>query len=147
MPYVLAPVVPLDSFDITAALGVSLNFQVPELFQPIYSSQQQALNNLKNLLLTKIGERVSLPTYGSNLALIIFEPNLNDLKDRIKDLINRPVAQWLPYIDILDIIITTNEDNPDLQNTIEIQIIFSVNETESQLNINVSPNGTITTNT
>lgn len=128
-------------------LGISLNFQQNQVFQSIYSvsTDQQALNNLKNLLLTKIGERVGQPTYGSNLLYILFEPNLNDVKDNIKELITTPVSYWLPYININDIIITTSEDNPDLQHEIEIKIDFNVdNFIFNTLTINYDSDGTIT---
>lgn len=129
-------------------LGISLNFQNPQLFLAILSQQEQALQNLKNLLLTKTGERVGLPTYGCDLLYILFQPNLNDIKDQIKQLITDPVSYWLPYIQIIDIVITTNEDNPNLQHEIEIKIVFSVDETADiqSLTINANDNGTITAN-
>lgn len=129
-------------------LGVSLNFLTAGLFQPVSSISIQALNNLKNLLLTKIGERVGQPTFGCDLLYIIFEPNLNEIKTEIKDFITAPVAYWLPYINIIDIVITTAQDNPNLQHEVEIKIIFSVDETNTQiLNISADSNGTVTTTT
>jgi phage baseplate assembly protein W len=144
MPYTLVNTsnIPLE----INPLGISLNFQQSQVFQSISSNSLQALNNLKNLLLTRIGERVAQPTYGSNLLYILFEPNLKDLKDNIKDFITTPVSYWLPYIIINDIIITTNEDNPDLQHEIEIKIEFQVdNFIFNTLTINYESNGTITT--
>lgn len=130
------------------ALGVSLNFQTNGLFQSVSSISIQALNNLKTLLLTKIGERVGLPTFGCDLLFILFEPNLNEIKSDIKDLITAPVAYWLPYIEIIDIVITTAQDNPNLQHEVEIKIVFSVDETNTQiLNISADSNGTVTTTT
>jgi len=145
MPYTLVNKnsTPLVNFP----LGISLNFQQAQVFESISSTNnnQQALNNLKNLLLTKIGERVGQPTYGSNLLYILFEPNLNDFKDNIKELITTPVSYWLPYININDIIITTSKDNPDLQHEIEIKIDFDVdNFIFNTLTINYDSDGTIT---
>jgi phage baseplate assembly protein W len=129
-------------------LGISLNFQVSELFESITSinNPKQALNNLKNLLLTKIGERLGNPTYGCDLLYVIFEPNLNEIKDEIKQIITTPVSYWLPYIDILDIVITTAQDDPNLQHEVEIKIVFSVdNFIANTLTINYESDGTITT--
>jgi phage baseplate assembly protein W len=109
-------------------IGIGLNFQNTALFQTLLSNPDQLVNNLKNLLLTKIGERYGVPTYGSDLLYILFEPNLNDLKDNIKDLIRTPINKWLPQINVIDIVITTAEDNPDLQHEIEIKIIFSTDD-------------------
>lgn len=131
-------------------LGISLNFQVSELFETITSvnNSKQALNNLKNLLLTKIGERIGFPTYGCDLLYVIFEPNLNAIKNDVKQLITTPVSYWLPYIEIIDIVITTAQDNPNLQHEIEVKIIFSVDGANIQvLNINVDSNNVVTTTT
>jgi phage baseplate assembly protein W len=126
--------------------GIGLNFETSQLFDNVYQNATQAINNLKLLLLTKIGERFGVPTYGSDLLYILFEPNLNDLKDNIKDLIRTPINKWLPGIEVIDIVITTAEDNPDLQHEIEIKIIFSIDDAFVQeLNINATATGTVTT--
>lgn len=136
----------IASINIQTPIGIGLNFQTSQLFELISNNPTQLLNNLKNLLLTKIGERYGVPTYGSDLLYILFEPNLNDLKDSIRDLIRTPVNLWLPQINIIDIVITTAEDNPNLQYEVEIKIIFSVNENLVQeLNINTTSTGTVTT--
>jgi phage baseplate assembly protein W len=129
-------------------LGVGLNFQNTELFQSVINVNEQVTNNLKNLLLTKIGERVGQPTFGCDLLYILFEPNINDIKDDIKTFITTPVAYWLPYINIIDIVINTAQDNPNLQHDVEIKIVFSIDETNIQiLNIATDSTGTITTTT
>ena len=136
----------IASINIQTPIGIGLNFQTSQLFELISNNPTQLLNNLKNLLLTKIGERYGVPTYGSDLLYILFEPNLNDLKDDIRELIRIPVSKWLPQINIIDIVITTAEDNPDLQHEIEIKIVFSINDTLVQeLNINTTSTGTVTT--
>jgi len=133
-------------FDNLQPLGIGLNFETSQLFDNVYQNATQAINNLKLLLLTKIGERFGVPTYGSDLLYILFEPNLNDLKDNIKDLIRTPINKWLPGINVIDIVITTAEDNPDLQHEIEIKIIFSIDDAVVQeLSINTTATGTVTT--
>jgi phage baseplate assembly protein W len=129
-------------------IGVGLNFQPSQLFQQMFNNPDQLVNNLKNLLLTKIGERYGVPTYGSDLLYILFEPNLIDLKDSIKELIRTPINYWLPLINVIDIVITTAEENPNLQHEIEIKIIFSIDDKNVQeLTINASSTGAVTTTT
>ena len=70
MGYKIQPVQTNSAVDNTA-LGVEINFNGPGVFVPVYSTDQQALNNLKNLLLTRIGERYDNPAYGTNLLNII----------------------------------------------------------------------------
>lgn len=106
-------------------LGISYNSPTG-IFKPIYISQDQALENLKTLLLTRIGERYGDPNYGTFLLNAIFEPNITELKDSIKDLIIPKISNFLPYIDIQDINIVTAEDDPALNHNIQITITFSV---------------------
>ena len=134
--------------DIQLPIGIGLNFETSQLFDGIYQNTTQVLNNLKLLLLTKMGERYGIPTYGSDLLYVLFQPNLNNLKDAVKELIRTPINKWLPNVNVIDIVITTAEDDPNLQHEIEIKIIFSVDDTLVQeLNINTTEFGTVTTST
>jgi hypothetical protein len=61
---------------VNTALGITLPFNGPfGLFTSTYTTQQQALSNLKNLLLTAKGERVNQPKFGTDLIRLLFEPN------------------------------------------------------------------------
>ena len=55
-------------------------------------------SNLKNLLLTKKGERVLQPNFGSGLQSLLFEPIDETFETRVADTITESVSQWLPYI-------------------------------------------------
>jgi uncharacterized protein len=83
------------------------------------------------LLLTRIGERVMQPTYGTNLINIIFEPNLSSLKTEIQTLIQDPINYWLPYINIESIDIITNEDDSNMIHNIQITINYSVDNLDT----------------
>jgi phage baseplate assembly protein W len=107
-------------------LGVSFGVTRTALFSPIYTTNKQTHENLKTLLLTRIGERYLQPSYGTNLLNIIFEPNLVDLKPEIQDLISVPISYWLPYINIDSIDITTNEDDPNMNHDVKISITYAV---------------------
>lgn len=125
MPYqVIEPLV--SSADVKP-LGIAL-----QSFTPIYLTTDQAFENLKTLLLTRKGERYHLPTYGTRLLNVLFEPNTNLIKQTINDIISQPVSQWLPYINIEDIDIITSEDDPDLNYNIQITISFSVAQFSTQ---------------
>jgi phage baseplate assembly protein W len=111
-------------------LGISFSANA-SLFAPIYTTDIQTKENLKTLLLTRIGERVMQPTYGTNLITIIFEPNLSSLKTQIQTLIQEPVNYWLPYINIDSIDVITNEDDPTLIHNIQITINYSVDNLDT----------------
>jgi uncharacterized protein len=110
-------------------LGVSFSANT-SLFAPIYTTTTQTRENLKTLLLTRIGERIMQPTYGTDLITILFEPNLSSLKSEIQTLIQEPISYWLPYINIESIDVVTNEDDPTLIHNIKITINYSVDNFE-----------------
>lgn len=109
------------------ALGVKLNFNNPGLFGLNYLSIDQATANLKNLLLTRIGERVHKVTFGTPLLEILFEPNVSNLKQDIEIAVSDAITFWLPYITIEVFDIITADDNPSLPHNISISISFRVN--------------------
>lgn len=113
-------------------LGIGFPFTGPAVFQSIYTTSEQALSRLKTLILTRKGERYQLPTFGTNLLDIIFEPNLSNLKEDIIDIITGPVNFWLPDIDIESIDITTAEDDPSLDYQIRISITVSIVTLETE---------------
>ncbi len=126
-------------------LGISLNFNNPGVFEPIYLSDTQALENLKNLLLTTPGERVENVIFGCDLMNVIFEPNTENIKDTISEIISGAVSYWLPYISLTELDIKSIIDDPTLENVIEISISFQVTGTidEQTLSIQLTENGVV----
>ena len=115
----------------TAALGVKIGSNT-NIFDKIYDKPEQAKENLKNLLLTNIGERYMLPNFGCNLAKILFDPISDNIKTDIETSIKKATGKWLPYISINQIDIKTYEDDPSLDHAIQISITFSVKNFNKQ---------------
>jgi phage baseplate assembly protein W len=86
------------------------------------NSLQQSQHNLKNLLLTHIGERVGQPEFGSALKALCFEQDDNELPEKIEVEIKRAVSEWLPYINIISTTTLTDEGNA---NKIYVKINYS----------------------
>jgi phage baseplate assembly protein W len=125
-------------------LGVDLSFTYTGIFKPLYSPLKQASANFRNLLQTQRGERYYHPSFGCDLIAILFEPNVNELKGEISAIITEATAEWLPYIDIDDISITTNEDDPLLEHQLVISITISSNTIQTEkIVIFVGENGNI----
>ena len=102
------------------------------------NSIQQAVHNLRNLLLTHVGERVGQPEFGSRLREICFEPEDNDLPEKIETEVRRSVEFWLPYINIQEV--RTLTDSAD-ENKIFVELTFSTStdpESQSQIIIDAS---------
>ena len=58
------------------------------------NSLQQARHNLRNLLLTQVGERVGQLEFGSNLRALIFEPDDKNLPIKIEEEVRRATSRW-----------------------------------------------------
>ena len=75
------------------------------------NSLQQARHNLRNLLLTQVGERVGQLEFGSNLRALIFEPDDKNLPIKIEEEVRRATSRWLPYINIQNVQTLSDDGN------------------------------------
>ena len=107
-------------------LGVQLSFNNPGIFKTLYTTNDQAKANVRNLLLTRIGERYNQINFGTNLLNIVFQPNTPETKELINTEITSALSFWLPYISIQNLEILTVEDDPTLINTIKITLSYTV---------------------
>ena len=107
------------------AIGVMLPFCKPNgLFQLSYTTEQQAISNLKSLLLTRKGERLFQPNFGSDVYSLMFENINSDLSSELNESLRADIEYWLPYIIIDDINIEVIED----RNYVRIELSFKVTE-------------------
>ena len=94
-------------------------------FEQAFSSFEQAKSNLKNLLLTRKGERIMQPNFGSGLHELLFEQADDELETRLEEEITNTVNFWLPYIDISEIDVTMTDELKD-KNRVDMKVIFTV---------------------
>ena len=73
--------------------------------------------DLLQLLLTNPGERVMLPTFGTPLRELIFEPNDNFLETKAKQVVSNAILQWEPRIVINNIEVTSKTPKNVLNKT------------------------------
>ena len=104
-------------------LSFPLGFRGNALFNRTKTIEEQARHNLKNLLLTNLGERPHQPEFGSRLLEVVFEFKDDAL---IEEVINEAVDRWLPYININTITTTVDGTNP---NRLNVSVDFSVSTT------------------
>lgn len=124
-------------------LGIKLSSET-SLFTTLYDINEQSKENLKTLLLTSVGERYMIPQYGSNLLNIIFQPNIDELKIEIADIIQSAINSWLPYINIEKLDIKTASDDITMGNSTEIILTFSVQNFQTQtISIGITDNKVI----
>jgi len=108
------------------AIGITLPLQFANnTFQQSFKTIEQAKSNIKNLLLTKKGERVLQPEFGSGLQELLFEQNVDDFEEKIEDSINTAIETWLPYVTIEEINIEATDELRD-NNRVNISLKFKV---------------------
>ena len=139
MAYVVETLNTTTTTEKQIGLGVKLTNNVT-CFDTLYDKNEQAKENLKSLLLTKIGERYMLPDFGTELINILFEPNTDLLNIDIQSMLMERVGYWLPYVSIQTIDVKTAQSNPELTNEIEILIIFAVLDSFNTDSIKLSIN-------
>ena len=119
---------PID-FEKDVAVGVKLPFGKPNgLFAQSYTTEEQATSNLKNLLLTRKGERPFQPDFGSDVYSLLFENIDIDLDERISETLSEDIKFWLPYIVIDNIDVKTEPD----RNFVKIELRFRIRNPGAQ---------------
>ena len=122
-------------------IGINRNSDSNGIFAVNYTTLTQAKDNLRNLILTKKGERVQQPEFGCDIWLLVFEQiDGENLENRIESSILDAVQSWIPNININQIIF--DYDNNDIDNNrialdIKFSLISNPNLTERiQINVN-----------
>ena len=113
------------SFQTTGGKGV---------FTLSYTTEDQAISNLTNLLLTRKGERYMQPNFGTDIYDSIFEQNTDILADILKSSLEDDISYWLPYITLINVDIFRDTRN---ENALNIRIVFRVTNVGANLVINV----------
>jgi len=109
------------------------------VFTQSYTSELQSISNLKNLLLTRKGERFMQPNFGTDIYTTLFEPNTELVRENLQLSLTDDIEFWLPYIQISEIGVVNSLDNHSLtirlrytvqNSTIERVIMVLANENE-----------------
>ena len=124
-------------------LGIGINKSSDRggIFAVNYTTLTQAKDNLKNLILTRKGERLMNPEFGCDVWRVLFEPSDGSLiETSIENSIVDAVSIWLPYLNIDTIIFDYDEndiDNHRIALDIKFSLISNRNLGESvQINVN-----------
>ena len=101
-------------------LSFPLGYLGKGMFNRTKTLAEQARHNMKNLLLTNLGERPHQTEFGSRLLEVVFEFKDDAL---IEQVINEAVDKWLPYVTINSVTSVVDSTNP---NRLNVSIDFSV---------------------
>jgi phage baseplate assembly protein W len=97
------------------AIGITLPLQRGNngFFNQSFQTIDQVKSNIKNLILTRKGERLMHPTFGTELYDSLFNQNTDDLEIEIQNSIESAIAEWMPFISIEEILVDQSNTNRD----------------------------------
>jgi phage baseplate assembly protein W len=110
--------------DVYIGIGLPLNHNKDGFFNRTKTSLEQTKSNIKNLLLTRKGERLGNPSFGSDLFAVLFEQEGDDLESKVEEAIRSAMSEFLPFVIINNIRTNFSTTN---NNTINVSIQFSLN--------------------
>ena len=124
--------------DVYIGIELPLNHNKEGFFKQTKTSLEQTKSNIKNLLLTRRGERLGNPTFGSDLFAVLFEQEGDDIESKVEETIRSAMSEWLPFVIINNIETKFSTTN---KNAINVSMQFSLNvdtTTLEQLSMNIS---------
>jgi phage baseplate assembly protein W len=108
----------------------SKNFGTKDLAR--LTNEDSIINSLKNIVLTKRGERPFFPEFGCNISGLLFENFSKFTTDAIETEIKTAIENFEPRVRTIKVIALESQDN----HSIEIQLFFTtINNPE---NISIS---------
>ena len=122
--------------DTYVGVGFPLNHNSKGFFSRTKTALHQTKSNIKNLLLTKKGERLGNPLFGSDLFAVLFELE-GDVESRMEEAIRSSIKQWLPFVKVENVETKFSELNNSVVN---VKVTFGINTDPTsleQLNIDL----------
>ena len=117
----------IDTQDKSVGVSLPIGGGNNGYFAVNYTTKNQIKTNLKNLILTEPGERLSNPKFGTPLRQFIFEPyEEGDFEMRIENVITKAISTYLPYVTIESIIFENNNDVKD-KHLVNLELKYSIN--------------------
>jgi phage baseplate assembly protein W len=115
------------------AIGVSLPFNGPGVFNSTYSTKDQIKSNLVNLLLTSIGERVMNPNFGTELRRFLFEGITDNNIELLRESLLNSITIYVPGITVTSIDVAPNAD----YNLIDLSVnyLIDISQTPDEVTI------------
>jgi phage baseplate assembly protein W len=98
------------------------------VFIQSYTTELQSISNLKNLLLTRKGERYMQPNFGTDIYASVFEPNTDLTRENLQLSLQDDIEFWLPYIQLSAIEVIGNVDSY----SISVRIRYTVQNSNTE---------------
>ena len=115
------------------------------IFTQSYSTEEQAISNMINLLLTRPGERPMQPKFGSPIPDYQFEPNSPGNQHALQNGVEETIKLWLPYIDLISVTVqygtSVKFPHHNDEHTAAISISFRITKAGANRTITIYTDG------
>ena len=89
----------------------------------------QIKSNFKNLIMTRIGERLAQPEFGCRIWEYVFEQWNTDTVRGVRDSVIDAVDRWMPFLELLQIDVESGNDNSAIDNhTINLYVRYRIRQ-------------------
>lgn len=89
----------------------------------------QVKSNFKNLIMTRLGERLAQPELGCRIWEFIFEPWDQTTIENVRDSVIEAVDRWMPYLELLQVDIQSGNDSKSAdRNTINLYVRYRIRQ-------------------
>jgi uncharacterized protein len=68
---------------------------------------------IRIILMTELGERIRLPTFGAGLGRFLFEPNTTTTREQVKDRIAKALGAWEPRVRVQAVDVGPDPADPE----------------------------------
>jgi phage baseplate assembly protein W len=103
-------------------------------FAQSFDTLTQVKTNITNLLNTRQGEKRIQPTFGTRLWNLVFEQNVDTLKDQAINIVSEDISSWIPNVTVTNVTANLLTSNQIIAETdiymLEIAVTFMVNLTK-----------------
>ena len=135
MAYNAQTISPID-FKPSTAVGVALPLNGKAVFKSTFTTREATKNNIINWFQTNQDERLLNPDFGGNLQKFIFEQINEGNLEFLQEDLQSQIKNFFPNVIISNLEVLSY---PDI-NQIEIQILYSIQGTNSTDEINITFN-------
>ena len=126
---------PIDTKPGTA-VGVSIPFNAPGVFDPTYTTKDAIKNNLIDFFLTEPGERYLNPTYGGGLRSFIFEQISSDTLESLQEDIQSKIGTYFPNVRVSNLEVLQDPDYNNITVSISYNVVDTAISDEIQIAFN-----------
>lgn len=107
-------------------------------FKQTFSDIERAHTNLKMLLMTAKGERPMMPTYGSDLRSLLFNPGEEDYDSLFVEAVHEATEKWMPEIVVTNVSVQRDTETAPNRAILNIDFsIVSIPNSQEQLELEV----------